>query len=246
MPTAALQDVIHNPQRLRAVRSSGLADSPPEECFDGLTRLAAETVGAAAAFLSVIDERGDFYKSIFGFADPLASSRRLTGETFCHHALVNEGMLVIDDARRNPDYQHVPTIRSLGVIAYVGVPIESPDGHALGAFCVIDTKPRAWSSREIETILLLARATMREIEARFRGQPPESGAVGKSVHLSKREREVMLRILAGQRSKDIALQMNVSVKTVSTHRVRLLKKLGLSSERDLFRYALENGLMQGG
>lgn len=63
---------------------------------------------------------------------------------------------------------------------------------------------------------------------------------GPHQRLSARERDVMARILDGQRLKEIALEFIVSVKTISTHRVRLLKKLGLPDDRALFQYALRN------
>ena len=235
-----ISDVLKSPARLAAVRRTNLLDTPAEECFDHLTRLAAETLGAPAAFLSLVDECSDFYKSTFGFTEPLATMRRLEGETFCHHALVSDGLVIIDDARLDPVHASVPTIGTMGVIAYLGIPLDSEDGHPLGAFCVIDTKPHRWSREEITTACLFARAALREIELRsHRGEAPR----GESVPLSKREREVMLRIVAGQRLKEIAHDLGLSVKTIATHRQRLLRKLGLPDNRSLYRYALREGLL---
>jgi len=239
-----LRSAIHDPDRLRAVRNSGLADTPAEECFDRLTRLASQAVGVPAAFLSVVDEGGDFYKSFFGFSGPLASTRRLTGETLCHHTIVASEVLVIDDVRKSTIYRRVPTVQTMGIMSYVGVPLRTAEGHLLGAFCVIDMQPRAWSGNELDTILVLARAAMREIEARTTlrvgtGRAP----VVVTAPLSAREREVMNRLLAGQRLKQIGLELDISVKTVATHRARLMRKLELSNNRDLFRYGLEHGLL---
>ena len=61
--------------------------------------------------------------------------------------------------------------------------------------------------------------------------------------LSPRETEVMEMILAGMPMKEIAITLNVSAKTVSTHRMRLMQKLHLSSTRDLFRYAVTHKLI---
>ncbi|HEX8152523.1 MAG TPA: LuxR C-terminal-related transcriptional regulator [Thermoanaerobaculia bacterium] len=63
---------------------------------------------------------------------------------------------------------------------------------------------------------------------------------GPHQRLSARELDVMKRILNGQRLKEIALAFDVSVKTISTHRVRLLRKLGLPDDRSLFQYALRH------
>ena len=62
--------------------------------------------------------------------------------------------------------------------------------------------------------------------------------------LSAREYEVFLLIAAGRSLTEIAGQLALSVKTVSTYRTRILEKTGLNSNADLIRYALKNGLTQ--
>ena len=59
--------------------------------------------------------------------------------------------------------------------------------------------------------------------------------------LSPREHQVMSMMLAGRRQKEIALDLEISVKTVSTHRFRLLRKLGVESDLALMRFALARG-----
>jgi DNA-binding CsgD family transcriptional regulator len=63
------------------------------------------------------------------------------------------------------------------------------------------------------------------------------------LRLSPREREVMGMILSGQRLKEIAATLDISVKTVTTHRSRLLRKLGIEDNLGLFRYGVRNGLI---
>ena len=63
------------------------------------------------------------------------------------------------------------------------------------------------------------------------------------LRLSPREREVMTMILAGQRLKEIAVNLDISVKTVTTHRSRFMRKLGLEDNLALFRYGIRNGLI---
>jgi DNA-binding NarL/FixJ family response regulator len=68
---------------------------------------------------------------------------------------------------------------------------------------------------------------------------------GKPVHdkLSAREREVFLMMLAGKRLKEIAADLEISVKTVTTHRSRLMKKLRVDDNLSLYRYGIRNGLI---
>jgi GAF domain-containing protein len=152
--------------RLAALRETDLLDSVPEEVFDRMTRLAAKRVRAPATFISLVDEKRDSYKSCVGFGEPLATVRQLEGTTFCHYAISGERPLVIPDTRADPLYRNVPTVESLGVAAYQGVPIRTAEGHALGSFCAIDFQPREWTGTEVEVMVELAASAEREITLR--------------------------------------------------------------------------------
>jgi PAS domain S-box-containing protein len=164
---AAARAAVSDPDRLAAVRATGLLDAPVT-AFDRLTRLAARLLRAPAAFVSLVDADRDVYVSAFGFDEPLASSRELTGETFCHYTVAGgsaESPLVIGDTAAHHVYRDVPTVRSLGVAAYVGVPLVV-GGHPVGALCVIDTAPRDWTPEEVEVLGELADSGRRELELR--------------------------------------------------------------------------------
>lgn len=60
--------------------------------------------------------------------------------------------------------------------------------------------------------------------------------------LSDREFQVMSMLVSGKSITDIASELNLSVKTVSTHKTRLMQKMGMSNQADLIRYALDNNL----
>ena len=62
--------------------------------------------------------------------------------------------------------------------------------------------------------------------------------------LSRRESEVMSMILIGKRLKEIAATLEISVKTVTTHRSRLLRKLRLDDNLGLYRYGIRHGLIK--
>jgi two-component system, NarL family, invasion response regulator UvrY len=72
---------------------------------------------------------------------------------------------------------------------------------------------------------------------------PNGDGDGRHKKLSPREREVMTMILSGRRLKEIAATLDISVKTVTTHRSRLLRKLGVDDNLGLYRYGIRNGLI---
>ena len=177
---------VLDPDRLAAVLATGLLDTDAEEAFDRLTRLAVRLVGVPAAFVSLVDADRDFYKSACGFGEPLATARELAGPTFCHFTVARATPLVIPDTAADPVYREVPTVRTLGVAAYVGVPL-LVGGQAVGAFCAIDTRPHAWTPEEVEVLVELAASAQRELELRARTRALE--AANDDLQASAVERE---------------------------------------------------------
>jgi DNA-binding NarL/FixJ family response regulator len=72
------------------------------------------------------------------------------------------------------------------------------------------------------------------------------GSAGAAAHeaLSERELQVFLRLAKGETVGQMADGMALSVKTVSTYRTRVLRKLGFASNSELTYYALKHGLIQ--
>lgn len=162
----AVHDAVTNPRRLAAVRGTGLLDAASTNGFDRITRLGAALLNVPATFISLVDERRDFYLSHCGFGEPLASDRQLEGETFCHFTIRSEQPVVIPDTAGDPRYANVPTVKSLGVAAYLGAPLVLPNGEVIGAFCAIDFAPRQWTGSEVIAAQDLAGLTVSEIELR--------------------------------------------------------------------------------
>jgi DNA-binding NarL/FixJ family response regulator len=75
------------------------------------------------------------------------------------------------------------------------------------------------------------------------GAMPGGAAAAPHEALSDREFEVLRRLAAGESVSDIAAALNLSVKTVSSHKANLMAKLGLQNPTDLVRYALKHGLI---
>lgn len=204
-----VDELVRSQSRLAAVRATQLLDSAPEEDFDSLTRLAKTTLGAAASFVSIVDVDRDFYKSQVGFPEPLATARELAGRTFCHYAIASPGALVIGDTHAEPLWKAVPTVASLGVRAYVGVPIVI-DGEPIGSFCVIDGQPRDWTAADIEIVSQLSKSAGREI--RLRAALEDAKAEGARMHaLARRSEEVVAVIAHDLRSPLQAISLTAAI-----------------------------------
>jgi two-component system response regulator NreC len=75
--------------------------------------------------------------------------------------------------------------------------------------------------------------------------PRDSPAAGQPSPLSQREAEVLRLLAQGHTNQETADRLGVSVKTIETHRKRLSDKLGVKSRAELFRFAVEVGLLEG-
>jgi GAF domain-containing protein len=99
-----------------------------------------------------------------GLPEPWASERGspLT-HSFCQHAVASREPLLVDDAREHPLLRDNLAIRDMGVIAYAGIPLIDPDGHALGTLCVTDSQPRHWTTHQVRVLSDLAASVVTEI-----------------------------------------------------------------------------------
>ena len=154
--------------RLQALHRTRLLDSPPEAAFDRLTRLVCRLLHVPVALFSLVDADRQFFKSNQGLADPWATQRQTPlSHSFCRYQIALQQPLAVDDAREHPFLRNNPAIEELGVVAYLGVPLYTPDGYAIGSLCAIDHHPHAWSKDELDSLSELSTLVMDEIELRL-------------------------------------------------------------------------------
>ena len=164
---AELLSIVRNVARLSALQRLGLLDTPPEAAFDRLTRLACRVLRAPVGLVSLVDRDRQFFKSCVGLPEPFASARETpVSHSFCQHVVATGKPLIVENARTNPLVQLNPAVEEMGVVAYAGIPLVTSEGHTVGSFCVIDSRPRSWSFDDVETLQELAGCVMHEVEGR--------------------------------------------------------------------------------
>ena len=147
-------------ERLRALSATGLLDTPPEERFDRITRLAARFFGVPICLVSLIDENRQWFKSRFG----LAALQTPKSDAFCTYPVVTGELMVIEDALADPRFAGSPLVTGApGIRFYAGQPIFTPAGHALGTLCIIDTVPRKLELAQAEALRDFALLAQEEI-----------------------------------------------------------------------------------
>jgi hypothetical protein len=165
VPPANVMAAVRDVERLRALRETGLLDSPLQENFDRHARIASEALDAPVALVSLIDEERQFFQSCIGLPEPWQSERETPlSHSFCQHAVASREPLIVDDAREHPVLKDNLAIRDLRVIAYAGIPLIARDGQALGTLCTIDDHPRHWTKHQVGLLKDIAESVTREID----------------------------------------------------------------------------------
>ena len=150
--------------RVGALQATGLLDSDVDPAFDRHARLAAQVLNAPVALVSLVDADRQFFKSCLGLPEPWPSQRQSPlSHSFCQHAVASREPLIVDDAREHDVLRDNGAIRDMGVIAYAGIPLIDSEGNALGTLCVIDSRPRHWTTHQVQLLEDLAASVVTEI-----------------------------------------------------------------------------------
>jgi diguanylate cyclase (GGDEF)-like protein/PAS domain S-box-containing protein len=151
--------------RLEALHRLALLDTPNEPVFDRITRLASSLLNVPIATVSLIDTDRQWIKSSVGNI----ARETPRSVTFCAHTITKSVPLIVEDASTDEYFANHPLVTFPGGIRfYVGIPLLSSQGLALGALCVVDTKPRTISAEQLAAMQDLADILSEEIHLRER------------------------------------------------------------------------------
>lgn len=143
--------------------NGGLDPAPEAEC-DEIVRLAASICEAPVGFLTLLNDRQQWFRVSDGFK--LEETPREIA--FCAYAIRQTELFVVTDALKdarfstNPLVSGDPTIRF-----YAGMPMHTAEGHAVGTMCVMDTKPRTLSVEQHHALQVLGRQASARVELRM-------------------------------------------------------------------------------
>ena len=167
--------------RLSALRRLQVLDTPDEERFDRITRVAARAFNAPIALVSLVDENRQWFKSCIGL--PMRETPR--SMSFCAHALLSAEPLVIPDALADERFADNPLVTGEPFIRfYAGQPLTTLEGLPVGTLCILDREPRTFTAADRAVLKDLARWAQDELNA-----------IGKSRTLARHE-ESEARLLA--------------------------------------------------
>jgi len=199
----------NEPLRLSALYDYGLLDSDNESVFDELTELAASICDVPIALITLVDESRQWFKAQVGL-DTQETARSVA---FCTHAILQPDMFIVPDALQDPRFADNPLVTGAPYIRfYAGAPLFSPEGYGLGTLCVIDTKPRVLTEKQLTSLSILRTHVLKLFELR---------RVTRELELSNKELETYNTTVSNDLRAPLRAMMGFSQLLLEEHTVEL-------------------------
>ncbi len=181
-------------ERLEALRRLNILDTPHEDLFDDLARMAAYVCSAPIAMVNLVDTHRVWAKSNLGF--PASEVRRAVSP--CSLAVTRSDVYMVGDMATDARYADNPFVRGgPRVRFYAGAPLRTADGLGVGTICVMDRIPRALGPGQPEALRVLARQVMSLLDLRRRLAETERSLLERS-RVSVNDREDVVTALLEQ------------------------------------------------
>lgn len=148
-------------QRIATLHALNILDTPLEERFERITRLARHILAVPVALVSLVDSKRQWFKSCQGL-DVRETPRNIS---FCGHAILGSDVFVVEDALLDARFADNPlVIGEPHIRFYAGQPLRTKNGSGLGTLCIIDYKPRHLSETELTLLRDLAAMVEDELD----------------------------------------------------------------------------------
>src|SRR3954453_5863385 len=164
-PDPALPPPWSEVDRLAALRTYGVLDTPREAAFDEITEAASLVCKAPIALVSFVEDTRQFFKSEIGFG----ARETPMDVSICAHAILQRDLFVVPDTTQDERFASNPLVTGERHIRfYAGALLTTPEDLPLGTLCVLDTNPRpdGLTEEQAGTLRALARAVMAQLDLR--------------------------------------------------------------------------------
>jgi GAF domain-containing protein len=166
--------VVSEEARLHALQSFHILDTPPHRAFDCITETVALTFDVPIALITLVDRDRQWFKSVYG----LDACQTPRSASFCAYTITQESEFVVKNAACDPRFRDNPLVVSDPQIRfYAGLPLRPANGHALGALCIIDTRPKTIPKADLLLLRVYAECVVGVLEA-----PRDGASLGRFEH----------------------------------------------------------------
>lgn len=156
---------VNEKERLTKLKEYNILDTPEEESFDEIVKLASIICKVPMSTITLIDEKRQWFKAKVGLKYQ-ETSREIA---FCAHVINGDDLMIINDAAEDERFADNPMVTSDPDIRfYAGMPLITPDGNKLGTICVIDNVPRTLTEEQKFALQILAKNVITLLELRLK------------------------------------------------------------------------------
>ena len=149
--------------RLNALKNYHVLDTFSEEEFDNITQLVAYICNVPTAFISLVDDKRQWFKSRVGLED----TEMPRDVSFCQYTIMEQEIFEVPDAHLDQTFRDNSLVSGVPFIRfYAGAPLTTPDGFNIGALCVIDQVPRKLDAVQRMALTTLAKHVIAQLELR--------------------------------------------------------------------------------
>lgn len=150
-------------KRLSALRRFSVLDTENERAFDDIVQLASKLCDVPVSLISLVDEDRQWFKAKVG----LEAAQTPRDQAICGHAILQDGVFEIPDTHADDRSADNPLcMGDDGLRFYAGASLKTADGLPIGTLCVLDYQPRELTALQRETLEVLAKQVMTQLELR--------------------------------------------------------------------------------
>ena len=151
--------------RLDALEAQKITDTPEDDSFDRIVRLACAALEAPIGAITFLEAERQWIKAKQNF--PLQETTRR--DSFCTRTIETDEIMVVEDATLDPRFCDNPFVTCEGGVRfYAGAPLKTKEGFNIGSLCVVDHIPRRISARDRGLLKDMAAIVVSEMELRKR------------------------------------------------------------------------------
>ncbi|MHA7734039.1 GAF domain-containing sensor histidine kinase [Nitrosopumilus sp. S6] len=208
--------LINEEERIQSLHALKILDTPPEEKFDRITKIAQIIFDVPIALVSLVDVNRQWFKSCAG----LSARETPRSMSFCAHAIHKDEILVVEDATKDERFSDNLLVTSEPYIKfYAGKPLFGVDHHVLGTLCIIDRQPRKLSKGDKNILNDLAQWVENEF---------------KTITLTQQLKENTNKLMDAEtklRKQNIDLEKEIKQKTEQLLKTEKMSALGTMASR---------------